>query len=515
MAAQTQTPADTSCRIQSLVRVFAIGLTLSLPLARVTSADGQGNSEFRPPQQVDGSRAPGGQPNSAASQGTASQDANTDASRQAFGKLVIELDNLIPGSIQEDPEQKKVVEEAVTAFQLRDANRVIEILEIQNAKDPDFPPTDLLLAGLTFATNDTQSGRVLLERAGIKYPNSPAVYSAFARLAINEGRTVDGLALLEKMTRTLVDTKLSEKAKAFYNMQLLDGMSDVAMRQLRFDDARKYLSELRRLFPQNSKALMVSAELEFKEKNIDKAVEFLKQLRARIPQTRSPETIIGSWYQRINEPAEAKTWILKAASNYPKNPQVQLEVAAWAVNEELFPTASAAIKQAEINGETPLSKSLKAKIAFANGSYAIAESHYEALSKMQPDNIDSANMYALSLIESNEPNKKKLALEIANRNFRALPNNVVSQATLGYINLRMGDVEQAKAALGRALQTNNASPEIRYFGATVLKAINQPENARTVLQSALDHKGLFLYRTPAQKLMSELPSAPLGLTPNK
>ena len=481
-------------------------LTLVLPATQSATAQTDG---FRPPQQVDGTNPDAAGP----TQGGTDIEPNQLSTQKAFDQLVTELDNLIPGEMTADSPQKKVVEDAVTAFQLRDAARVIEILNAQAAIDKEFPPTDLLLAALSFAIQDAKSGRVLLERAGQQNPDNPAIYSAFSRLAINEGRIVDAQALLEKMASVMSKQTLSATSKEFYNLQFLDGMTDVAMRQQRLDDARGFLATQRKLAPNNPKVLMVSAELEFKENNLPKSMEYLAQLRTQVPQTRIPETIIASWFQRTGNLEEARKWVMTASEKYASNPQVQLEVASWAVNEEDFPLASASIKKAEVNGEVPLSKSLKAKIAFANGSYAVAESHYESLTRLQPDNFDASNMYALCLIESNDEAKRTKALEIANNNFRSLPNNVVSQAALGYIQLRMGDIEQAKSALGRALQSNNASPEIRFFGASVLRELKQPENAKVVLEAALKHQGLFLYRSQAERLLKAVvaelpPSAP-------
>ena len=97
-----------------------------------------------------------------------------------------------------------------------------------------------------------------------------------------------------------------------------------------------------------------------------------------------------------------------------------------------------------------------------------------------------------------------MALEIANRNVRALPNNVVAQASRGYILLREGKTEQAKTAIGRALQQQNASPEIRFFAASVLNAMEEKENSKTTLEQALKYRGLFLYRARAKKMFEQL-----------
>ena len=113
-------------------------------------------------------------------------------------------------------------------------------------------------------------------------------------------------------------------------------------------------------------------------------------------------------------------------------------------------------------------------------------------------------MYALCLIESDDPAKRKMALEIANNNLRALPNNVIAQAARGYILLREGKTEQAKTAIGRALQQQNSSPEIRFFAASVLNAMEEKENSIATLEQALKYRGLFLYRARAKKMLQQL-----------
>ena len=97
-----------------------------------------------------------------------------------------------------------------------------------------------------------------------------------------------------------------------------------------------------------------------------------------------------------------------------------------------------------------------------------------------------------------------MSLEIANRNLRALPNNVIAQAARGYILLRGGKTEQAKTTIGRALQQQNASPEIRFFAASVLNKMGEKENTKTTLEQALKYRGLFLYRARAKKMLQQL-----------
>ena len=81
----------------------------------------------------------------------------------------------------------------------------------------------------------------------------------------------------------------------------------------------------------------------------------------------------------------------------------------------------------------------------------------------------------------------------------------MTRSALGYIQLRLGNLDQAKVALAvGANAKRGASPEIDYFVASVLKAMGQIDKARSVLEIALRHKGFFLYRAPAKKMLNDL-----------
>ena len=428
----------------------------------------------------------------------------TDAQGQrVFEALFNELDSMVPGEF--DAETKQSIEDAVTAFQLKNIDRVDTIFKELAAKNEGFPPPDLLMASLSYAVQDARSGLVLLERAAIDHPNYPGIYSALARLAISQGRTSDALALLEKCERIIETVEMDDVAREYFDRQLHDGMADVAMRQERFSDARGYLEKLRAATPNDPKVLMVSAELEFREDDIEKSQEFLELLKSKIPSTRAPESILASWYQRTGNEPEAEKWIRKAASKYEDDPQVQLEFASWAVNNENFPTASSAIAKAERRGgESEYSRNLKGKIAFCKQSYGAAEAHFQAIAQRKPNNFDVVNMYALSLVESDDPKKQRLAREIATRNFRALPDNIVAQAALGYIQLKLGETDQARTMLTQAARTPGTAPELDYFLASLLVKMGDEQQAKLVIEPALKNKGLFLYRSASERLLREL-----------
>ncbi len=502
-----------SWRRIAILSCFALLNSLQLTAGLIAQdTGGKLGSDFKPPQTIDGSKKSDGAtpanglPQDPTSDGlTENVTPSNSEGQQIFDALFQELDNMIPGEFVADSEQKKAVEDAVTAFQVQNMNRVIEIFKDLSTKNKDYPPADLLLASLSYAAKDTNNGLLLLERAAMEHPEYPGVYSAFARLAMNQGRVSDALAMFEKCGRVIDSTQLDPVSKEYFEQQCLDGLIDVAMRQKKYVEARNYLDRQRKSLPDNPKVLLVSAELEFLENNIEKSQEFLETLKAKLPNTRMPESILATWFQESGKTEDARKWITAAANKYAENPQVQLEYASWLVNQEEFPAASSAIIKAEKAGsESLFSRNLKGKIAFCGQAFGVAEAHYKVISEAQPNSFDASNMYALSLIESGDETKRKLAREIATRNFRALPDNFVALAALGYIELRSGETEQAKAILTRVAQSTGSAPEVDFFLASLLEVVGEKEKAAVVLEATLKQKGVFLYRTAASQLLAKI-----------
>jgi tetratricopeptide (TPR) repeat protein len=499
-------PAPTS----RLLRLFTTFLWVFFGGGLVESGSAQ--EDFRPPQVIDGSRAPEGAkatqdppPTNPAASQVPDQKAQGE---QVFEVLVQELMAMIPKKLDRDSEARKAIEGVVTAFQLREFKRAGELLDDIVTQNPGFPPADLLKATLSYAVRDAKNGLALLEKVATDHPRYPGVYAALARLALNEGRISDSLALFEKCARLIKDAELDDEGKKFFEQQCLDGMIDIAMRQRRFADARSFLERQITSLPEDPKVLMSFAELEFFEKNIDKSLDYLNKVKAKLPAARAGETIVAAWFDQQGDRENAAKWIKLAGEKYPQDPQVLLEYAAYLINIEDFPKASGLIGEAEkLSNESLFSRNLKARIAFCNMSYGISKIHYKVLAESQENNFDPANMYVLSLIESTNEEDRKLAQDVATRTFRSLPDNVIALATLGYVQLKVGDLEQAKTIFGKLAPNTGMSPEIDYFLASFYEATGEKDKATQLLETVVKREGMFLYRKPAKQLLEKIKKA--------
>ena len=432
--------------------------------------------------------------------------------KQVGDALFKELDNLVPGEQADGSAAAEALQTAIDAFIQRKPDMSLEIFKQSVANNPDFPPAELLMAGLYFAAKDQNKGLQFLQKAAIESPDHPSIYAAYGRLASGTNRNVDAMVHFQKLLALLDKVKLDETSVAHYENEYLEGMSQTAVKLKQYDLARNLAGQLLKRKPDNTNPLQLLARVAFEEGNFDEAVAKLKELREANPKTRAPEAVIGGWFAREGKKAQANAWISKLPDAYPKDATVQLEYAGWALGQEDIEGAAAAIARAEaIEPATPAAEAIKGKIAFYQGKYDDAVAIFKALHESAPNNPDITNMYVLSMIESSNAENSALANQLANQNAQKNPNNRVVLATLGHVRLQtLGINNQLKPLFAKVLQTRDRrSPEVDYFLAGFFKEAGDKQNALKLLQEASQYPGLFLYRRQAKQMKQAL-SASLG-----
>ncbi len=473
---------------------LGLGLGLSCLVLSCSTAIGQ-----------EAATAPANQDNAAVDEARAAQLAEA---KDKIGKsLFDELNRLIPGDVTADSPAGQGIQMAVKAYMDRNGGKSQIILEQQCKGNPAFPPAEVLMAGLCFSTKDVANGSRFLEAATIKNPNHPSVYAAYGRLALGSNRNVDAAVHFEKLIGLLDQAQLEKVAATHYENEYLDGMTQAASRLQRYDLARQLIGQSRQRDPENVKPLQILSEIAFKQDKFDESLEHLNELRKMNPKTRAPEAVIGAWFARKGDLGKANEWMDRVPRNYNEDPAALLEYASWSMSQENFDGAAAAIKTAEaLKGATPVSKGLKAKLAFVQQRFEDAVAGYQELYDGNPKNPDFANMLALSLIESGSIENRTKANQLASSNLQANSNNRIALAAAGYIRLEtLGVNPTIQAIFQKLAQTRDGrSPEIDYFLAKFLREAGQNQAAGQVLQQSLNYKGLFLYRKQAEKLRDRL-----------
>lgn len=447
------------------------------------------------------------QPNGPAS---SALGANQQESRQRIVEtLMAEANEMIPGDVDSSPERKTAALGYVNAFVDGDGEKVISLIKAQKQTDPLYPPTELIVAAMQFAVNNGAVGRQTLEKAALENPEYPGIFIAFARLAINENRQSDSLALLEKAKRLVDSGSWSEVENQHFQERYLDSLADVMMRYEKWNEANAILNQLEQISSGKPKTLVRQAEIAYRQQDADRSLRLLSQFSSKMAdegtESRRPELMLATWFNRDGKTDEAQKWVELANENYPDDVDVMAEYADWMVGRERYADARIAIERiVKAKGETVATKFIKGKIAFAQGGYGLAEAHFSELSLREPGNFELANLWALSLIESRDQEKRQKALQVAQRNVQVQPNNGVALGILGWVFYKLGDPNQAQNWLNRAAQTRVNSPEISYFVATILSEQGQTAQAKQIIDAAVKHQGVFLYREPAVELQKSL-----------
>ena len=278
------------------------------------------------------------------------------------------------------------------------------------------------------------------------------------------------------------------------------------MRRKEDRQANDTLEKLQTLAPNLPFYFLSKAELAFRSEQNDVALQFLKQHATAIESKRLPELTLVDWLRASGKNDAAGAFLLETLAKYPQDAQAQLMTAQMYMAKEEFPNALVAINEFEkINGsETNDSLDMKGRIAFAGQSYQRAAEYFLNLNKRATNDLNSANILALSLVESDDPEKQKQALQIAQNVASRMQNNALALASLGYIYLKTGELEKSGQLMGRVAMMRQATPEISFFLSSWLAANKQTDQAIAILKQVIDTKQLFLYRSSARKLLASL-----------
>ncbi len=431
-----------------------------------------------------------------ADEATKQSEQNIQAMAQ---RLVAAMDQLIPGEFAADAPLPKQLQEAATLLLRGDPKTASENLEKLVNENPTLPPWPLLLAAMHFSMNQAEPGRLGLERAAVDFPDYPGVYTALARLSINEGWWASSMALLAQLRQKIDSGTWSDEQKKHFDLEYLDALSDTAIGQRRLEDARKHLTELQGKLPENASVPFRLGDIDFRQEKFDDSLENLAKARALDATLYPPELVLYQWSTRQNKTEDAERWIKSAAEKFPEEKIVQVEYSRFLLERAELAEAAKWIERAEKSGaNSAITRFLKAQISFLRRSYTAAEADFNELALQNPNDIAVRNMLALCLIESDDPVKQQKAIEIASTNLRFNPNNAQLASTMGWVFYRLGNTQQAKQILSQVASLPNFPSDTGYYMAQMLMDEGNDEGAAKLLTDCLNARGLFSYRLRAE-----------------
>lgn len=401
------------------------------------------------------------------------------------------------------------IEQAFSAFRQRDYEKTLNLLKEANAKHPETPPARLLLAKLLLGENVVPQARLALEGACIDAPDYPEIYTLFGRLALMDNRISDARLNFEHANQLIEKGTFKEEEKKNFQRDCLNGLATVAEARGDWKGAQTLLERLVTILPEASAPRQRLATALFFLERPDESFGQLEAASKIDPQMAPPSINMGWLFTRKGDLQQAEQWMRKGVEQNPDDPRAHANMAQWLLQQNRAKDANEYILQAlaKDNQSTGF-LSLRGQIARHLKDYAEAERVFADLSNKFPAEAVYSNLLALALIEQTDRAKHQRAKQLAEVNFRQYPKQADVLTTLGRVYYRLGEVDQAEAALKQAIASGRANSETAYYLAQIAADRGRVDEARELLKKAVDAGGPFAYRDEAMEWLGRLGPAP-------
>ncbi len=400
--------------------------------------------------------------------------------------------------------QMQELNDAFGRFKAGDFDGALKLLGEAAKKNADLPPAQVMMARLFSQANIPAAARIALERAVEEEPNDPDAYVFLGDFALRERRIAEAELAFRKAESLMPEFKRSEKRKSSLQAGICGGLAHVSEARSKWADARKHFEAWLKVEPASAVAMQELARCLVYQKDVAGALEQLNKAAKADPQMLAPEAFLAQLCQQAGDPDNAKKYMDLAVAARPKDLPTRLVAGRWAFETGKLDEAKTQAAEAMKLDEKSLdAKLLRGVVAAYQKDYRTAERYLEDAYQQARDNFDASNRLALVLAEQKDDAKKRRALTLAETNARQFKNSPDAAATYGWVQYKLGKLEEADNALRVAI-SRGFHPDTAYYLARVDVDRNREDEAKMLLQKALSNPGLFAMRPEATALFEQL-----------
>jgi tetratricopeptide (TPR) repeat protein len=397
------------------------------------------------------------------------------------------------------------IDEALKIFRTGDYDKVMKALQAASVKNPELPPSSLVMAGWFAAANQPAMLRGALEQAINMAPADPEAYQLLGDLAFRNRELAEASLLYEKAL-TLAKAKDASPRMAVVKRRSMAGLAAVTLSRQDLSAAQTQLEALVSEDPKDAAALSQLGQVLFLQKKEDLAVEKLREAAKLNPNLPGAEVTLAQLYQQTGDVKNAGKWMLEAIKANPRDAKTRVAATQWSYEigklDQAEEQAKAAVQLDPASLNCLLVRGL---VALVRKDYKTAQEYYEKAHLVSPSNFAAINNLALALAGQDEEAKKRLAMEYAQIASRVYPDQSEAFSTLGWVLHRLGRLEEAGVNLQKAISMPRPSPDAYYFLARVMLDRGRKDDAKMLLQAqALKTPAPYLMRKEAEALAEEL-----------
>ncbi|MFM8734498.1 MAG: tetratricopeptide repeat protein [Pirellulales bacterium] len=420
----------------------------------------------------------------------------------------IDAQSLVGNAISDDSMNKEI-NNAIARFRDRDIDGCRAILERAKSTNAKLPPPGVMMATLWLSVNQVGPAREELENAATTSSGDPEAYLKLGDLAFGEGRITDAAVLFEKATALTAAFNENPKRKRDFEIRCNAGNAAVAERRRQWEKAQGLLAAWIALDPDSAGSRLRMGNALFQLGKEQEALAEFKEAKKIDKNAPLPELAMAQRCDEARKRDAAKKWIQDAMKAAPSDPAVQLFAARWYLQQNDLEAAKAAAELAlKLDPKSLEGRFVRGLVARVARDYAAAEKFLNEAHFQSPGNFDVSNSLALVLIESDDDEAKRRALELADTNVAKYRENTPQQipavTTLAWVFYKLGRREDAERILEQVRRSNALSTDGAYYVAKILADRGEKDLARKILDEVLASDPMFATRSDAADLLAKL-----------
>ena len=408
-----------------------------------------------------------------------------------------------------NPEVQTELEKAVAAFNASQFTEAADLLKALYAKYPELVPPRIILAQWFAQSNLGNAVRANLELGTEEVPNDPEAFLLLAEISLRQGSLTAAEALLSLASSKLNAYTVNPTRKTNLTRSLYRVLTDL-------NEARQRWAQMETSINRQIEAEGKTAELlrkkgvalfqQNKEEDAKKLFVEADRLEVNTEKTGLPaDAVMSQLYLLRGDRDTARKSLEAALTAHPNSKEVLILSIQMKINDDKLEEAKPLADK--LLAEDPTSASAKrmcATVSLYLEDYLTAEKLFEELLLASPLETQNANGLALALCEQDSPVKLQRALEYATANVQKDQENSEYCGTLGWVLYKANQLEQSANALKQSASSGQINAATAYYLARLAVKTGKIDEAKQLLNAALQDGNPFAKRRDAARLLKEL-----------
>lgn len=379
------------------------------------------------------------------------------------------------------------------------------------ASTETLPAVEVFWAKLLISSNRPADATRILEEYLLGHSNDAEAYITLGVIGAKSGRFTDAW-LQFLFAQQLIDQNELKPARLQLMMpSFIEVRCIVAENRHQWAEAEQMFEKLRSLRPEDHSVQWRAGRCQVLAGKTALGHEMMKEAHEANPQlpraTLAVAQILSDrsdWSKNKDRANEVESWFVRSIEEMSSDGNAHAAYFKWLLLDNRPETV-----REKYDGLPPELKSIREIIilrclaARYLADFATAETLLMPIHQQNPDDMEVADQLALVLVESPDQSKREMALQLAERNFRAAANIEAIAATAAWVQLQASPADITEKIFAQLINRGSMSAQTTYYVSEFLRRNGRVIESRKLLKAAADSVGLFPQRAQARLTLSK------------